>query len=589
MTKRRHPFRIPSWIFSVAFLFLFTPHSPAQQTPAPSGSSPNSSSGHPHGQQEGIYLVFPFESISTSPKYDWIGEGLEELTIQRLSSAGQQVYSHSGRLNEMDRYGLPAGANLSHATMLHIAEELDADFVIFGKFSSDGKNLTVQARVLRVDYETLLPTLQESGPLESLMDVHTRLVWHILGTNDHAYPMNLAEFTKLQRILRLDAFEQYIRGLVANEDEIRLRDLKEAARLEPDWPEPAFALGEFYFAKNDCASAMPWFARVPPSHDRSVEAVFATGVCYLQMNRPQRAEDVFASLQKGLQHSMVSGADLPEILNNLALARARAGNTAAAQTALARAADIDPDEDNYPFNHGLLSLEQKDFAAAATHFREAFHREPDSAEDLAFLIYALDKAAKKSEADGERENAVQAFGPNGLPLLKVDGKTDSLARYQRVKRELDITSLRLELQDPNAQQAENSVLATEKDSSAAHIRRGRQLLSAGRLDTAEQEFRAALVIDPHDASAHRELADVYRRRGKLDDAVHELQQSLAARDSAATHTTLARIFLEQKKPELARAEAEKAVKLAPNYAEAKAMLDHLGKRGSAGVATGVAK
>jgi Tfp pilus assembly protein PilF len=111
----------------------------------------------------------------------------------------------------------------------------------------------------------------------------------------------------------------------------------------------------------------------------------------------------------------------------------------------------------------------------------------------------------------------------------------------------------------------------------------------GRLDTAEQEFRSALVIDPHDASAHRELADVYRRRGKLDDAVHELQQSLAARDSAATHTTLARIFLEQKKPDLARAEAEKAVKLAPNYAEAKAMLDHLGKRGSAGVATGVAK
>jgi Tfp pilus assembly protein PilF len=182
---------------------------------------------------------------------------------------------------------------------------------------------------------------------------------------------------------------------------------------------------------------------------------------------------------------------------------------------------------------------------------------------------------------------VQAFGPNGLPLLKVDAKTDSLAKYQRVKRELDITSLRLEIQDPNAQHAENSVLATEKDSSAAHIRRGRQLMGAGRLDAAEQEFRAALAVDPHDASAHRELADVYRGHGKLDDAVHELQQSLAARDSAATRTTLARVYLEQKKPELARAEVEKAVKLAPNYAEAKALLEHMGK--SSPPATGVAK
>lgn len=578
MNKRQHLVRNPSWIFSLTLLFFLLTPVRAQQ----SASSPLPALTHPPGQQEGIYLVFPFESVSTSPRYEWIGEGLEELTIQRLSSAGQQVYSHAGRLNEMDRYGLPAGANLSHATMMRIAEELDADFVIFGRFISDGKNLTVDARVLRVDYDRLLPAVRESGPLDSLMDIHTRLVWRILAANDHAYPMNMAEFAKLQRPLRLDAFEQYIRGLVANEDEYRLRDLREAARLEPEWPEPAFALGEFYFAKNDCASAMTWFARVPPSHDRSVEAIFATGVCYLQMNQPQRAEDVFTTLQKGLQHNMVSGADLPEILNNLALAHARGGNVAAAQTALARAADIDPDEDDYPFNHGLLSLEQKDFNAAGNYFREAFRREPDNAEDLAFLIYALDRAGKKSEADGERENAAQGFGTNGLPVLKIDAKADSLAKYQRVKRELDITSLRLELQDPNAQHAENTVLAAEKDSPAAHIRRGRQLVGGGQLDAAEKEFHAALLVDPHDASAHRELADVYRRRGKLDDAVHELQQSLAARDSAATRTTLARVYLELKKPELARAEAEKAVKLAPNYAEAKALLAHMGS-GSAGV------
>ena len=47
------------------------------------------------------------------------------------------------------------------------------------------------------------------------------------------------------------------------------------------------------------------------------------------------------------------------------------------------------------------------------------------------------------------------------------------------------------------------------------------------------------------------------------------------RDSAAVRTTLARIYLEQKKPDLARAEVEKAVKLAPNYADAKELLEHL--------------
>ncbi|MGB9431460.1 MAG: tetratricopeptide repeat protein, partial [Candidatus Acidiferrum sp.] len=64
---------------------------------------------------------------------------------------------------------------------------------------------------------------------------------------------------------------------------------------------------------------------------------------------------------------------------------------------------------------------------------------------------------------------------------------------------------------------------------------------------------------------------------KLDDAVRELQLSLDARDSAAVRTTLARIYLEQKKFDLARVEAEKAIKLAPNYPEAKELLDRLGK------------
>ena len=61
----------------------------------------------------------------------------------------------------------------------------------------------------------------------------------------------------------------------------------------------------------------------------------------------------------------------------------------------------------------------------------------------------------------------------------------------------------------------------------------------------------------------------------MDDAVKELQASLDARDSAVVRTMLAKIYLEQKKPDLARAEVQKALKLAPNYAEAKQLLEHL--------------
>ena len=516
--------------------------------------------------------MFPFENAGASPRLEWLSEGLEELTIQRLSAVGEQVYSHAGRLAELERNGLLRSSKLSRATMLHIGEDLDADFVVFGRFTASGNSLTIESRILKVNPARLLPVLREAGTLDSLMDLHSRLVWRMLSGNDHNYSQSLAEFIKRQRPLRLDAFEHFIRGLLASEDDARLRELREAARLEPEWPEPDFALGEVYFARRDCDSALPWYARVPKTHNHYVEAVFATGVCQLLLGQPDRAEEVFTSLQEALKNSMVSGADLPEILNDLAIARARQGKTPAALTDLRRAAELDPDEDDYPFNLGLLALQNDDAAAAADYFREAAERAPDNPEDRALLILSLEKAEKKTEADQERETSNETFGPNGLPAIRLVAKNEALARLNRIKTELDVTALRTEIESAGTR---SSDAASSIDAAVAHLRRGRQELSTGNADAAEKEFRAVLAADPTSPAAHRGLAEIDRRQGKMDDAVKELQESLQARDSAVVRTTLAKIYLEQKKPDLARAEVEKALKLAPNYAEAKQLLDHL--------------
>src|SRR6202035_6144907 len=128
------------------------------------------------------------------------------------------------------------------------------------------------------------------------------------------------------------------------------------------------------------------------SHDRYLEALFSIGVCRLTMNQPDQAEEAFAALQTLLRSSSTPGVDFPEVLNNLAMAKARQNKFPAAQDDLRRASALDPDEDDYPFNLGLIAMQQGDFNAAAAQFREASHREPDIAENRALLIAALDKA-----------------------------------------------------------------------------------------------------------------------------------------------------------------------------------------------------
>jgi len=539
-----------------------------------SGTSAGSATTNKGESLHGIYLVFPFQNSGPSSRLDWLSEGLEELTIQSLSSAGEQVYSHSWRLGELERYGIPTTAKLSRATMLHVAEDLDADFVVFGSFNYDGKNLTIDSRLLRVNPAALLPSLHESGPLETVMELHTRLMWRMLSENDHSYPLSLTEFSQMHKAVRLDAFEHYIRGLIANEDETRVRELREAVRLEPEWVEPNYALGEAYFTKRDCASALSSYAKVPKTHDRYLEALFSIGVCRLTMNQPDQAEEAFATLQILLRSSSAPGVDFPEVLNNLAIAKARQNKFPAAQEDLKRASALDPDEDDYPFNLGLIAMRQGDFNGAAVQFREASHREPDIPEDRSLLVAALEKAGKQEEADQERNAALEAFGPSGVTTTHLDAKSDSLTHIERVTTEIDPETLRFEMESAEAR-ASTGGPQDGRDTPATHLRRARQDLSGGQLDAAEREYHVTLATDKGNAAAHLGLGEIARRQGRLEDAVKELQLSLEARDSAVVRTTLARVYLEQKKTVLARIEVEHALKLAPNYAEAKQLLEYL--------------
>ena len=539
-----------------------------------SGTASGTASTGKNNSSHGIYLVFPFQNSGPASRLDWLSEGLEELTIQGLSSAGEQVYSHSWRLGELERYGIPATAKLSRATMLHVAEDLDADYVVFGSFNYDGKDLTIDSRLLRVNPAALLPPLHESGPLETVMDLHTRLIWRMLSENDKAYPLSLTEFSQMYKTVRLDAFEHYIRGLIANDDETRLREVREAVRLEPEWVEPNYALGEAYFTRRDCASALPWYAKVPKTHDRYLEALFSIGVCRLAMNQPDQAEEAFTTLQTLLRSSSAPGVDFPEVLNNLAIAKARQNKFPAAQEDLRRASALDPDEDDYPFNLGLIAIQQGDFNGAAALFREASHREPDIPEDRTLLVAALEKAGKQEEADQERNAALEAFGPNGVTTAHLDSKSDSLTHFERVATEIDPETLRFEMESAEARAA-TSGTPDARDTPAEHLRRARQALSGGQLDAAEREYHVTLASDKGNAAAHLGLAEIARRQGRLDDSVKELLLSLEARDSAVVRITLARVYREQKKPALARAEVERALKLAPNYAEAKQLLEHL--------------
>jgi tetratricopeptide (TPR) repeat protein len=220
--------------------------------------------------------------------------------------------------------------------------------------------------------------------------------------------------------------------------------LREAARLEPAWDRPAFELGQIYFARRECESALPWLSRVPPNRPGGLEAGFKTGICHLLGNDLARAEAAFAALAQRLPN-------LPELHNNLGVARLRQGrwNEAAAEFEHARA--LDSESPDYWLNLGLARMAVKQPSAAVAPLRQALALHPADNDARSLLISALESLGRASEAA-----AVAGDAPSGNRdrlSTAVPQEPFALARLARVAMEIDLAAARPEAISPASETA----------------------------------------------------------------------------------------------------------------------------------------
>jgi tetratricopeptide (TPR) repeat protein len=402
-------------------------------------------------------LIFPFHNDSKMANLDWLGEGLSELTEERLEDRSVNVLSREDRMAVLEHMGLPDSARFSHAMMVKIAGEADADVIVYGRFESEGQMATLEARVLRLSPASLSPEMKETSLMQELPRAHARLTAQILcALGRKLCPAQGASrdessFFEPPPTLRLDALENFIRGLTASQDEERLRLLRESARLESGWDRPAFELGQIYFDRHDCDSALVWYSRVPPNRPEGPIASFATGVCHLARNDAARAEAAFSGLlaratrKPGEKDALL---ELPEAHNNLGVAEMRVGKWPEAQAEFERAAALEPDEADYWVNVALTRLIQKTAATAVSPLEHARKIDPDDKEARALLIATLESLGQTQEAAGIRAEVADDSGKEAVPNLQDPA---ALARLARVVRNLDRALLRPVSEAPERQ------------------------------------------------------------------------------------------------------------------------------------------
>ena len=478
-------------------------------------------------------VVIPFENTSPTPGLEWLGESFPETFNEQLNSPVLYVASRDERLRAYDRQGVPAGVHASRATLYRIAEQMDVDYAVLGSYRYDGTRLTATAQLLDMRSQKLLPPVTESAPLADFGTLQSALAWDLLRSIRTDFSVPKDRYIASVSAIRLDALENYVRGMLATTAEEKVQYYREAVRLSPDYAKAWLELGKTYYAQRAYEPAIAALAHVPQSSPVAREANFYLGLAAYAHGDFAKSESAFEFVAARLP--------LAEVYNNLGVVAARRGHNSKTITDyFERAIQDDPSDADYHFNLAVALMRTGDRAGAARELHATLDHRPNDAEATVLL---------------------DSLSPS--PGTVVPSSVTSKTPAERIKRNYEETAFRQMTMQMESWAEQQFARSDPRTHARYHLELGKELMAHGFTSEAETEFRHAAAVDPSSAAPLTALAEDYDARGDAHEARAEAEAALRIRESADAYLILARLDLRENRMEAAAQNINRALQLEP--------------------------
>ena len=510
---------------------------------------------------EGRTLVMPFENVTREPRIFWLGEAAAVLLTDDLAALGASAITRTERQEAFERLQVPPVATLTDATVIRIGQIVGADQVVTGSLQLEGDDLVVHARRLELESGRLRSDVTERGPLADVYATFERVARRIMPASSRTTAGVAPERPPVA------AFENYIKGVLAETPATGINYLHAALALQPSYDRARLALWDIYTDQGEYDHALAAVVPVAASSPLARDARFLAGLSQLELKRYDQAFATFKALADAHPDAAV--------LNNLGLVQLRRGatpETGQATYFFNQAADTEPADADYQFNLGYAYWSGKDPQATVYWLREAVRRRPTDGEAHFILAVALSATGSGAEAAREKELAFRlssAFAdwerrPASDPIPK---------GLERVKTQIELPHTReLDARISTVTQRDQQELAD------FYLESGRRLFDRENDREASAELKRALYLSPYLAEAHLLLGRIHLRNGRVNEAIDALKISLWSRETAAAHAVLGEAYRQSGDITNARSEADRALALDPASSDAKALLARLDAR-----------
>jgi len=514
-----------------------------------------------------ILLVLPFDNRTGQPSLDWIREASAEILSSRLASAGFAPMSRADRIYALDHLGLPQGFHPSRASSIKLAETLDADSIIVGSYLTDGSGIVAEAQIVDVPHLRMSQPVTARGEMRQMNAVFDSLAWKLAREIDPGFKVTQDTFVAAGAGLRLDAFEQYIRGITEPDQQERLRHLNQAVLLSPKFTPAWMALGREDYASQQYEQAAEAFSKAEANDagtDEALKAGFYRGLSLLFSGNYAGAEEAFAGVARVLP--------LAEVLNNQGVALARGGKDGIPY--FRQAVDADPSAADYHFNLAVSLKRHGDNAEALTELAQCLRLRPNDGE-----AQAVEKTwtSPRPTATGPVKTPVaKPVAGSGEAEEEAEAKADPLERIQRSFDEVAFRQAALMLDQVHSAR-QNALPPLERAQELSS--QAKEYLDHGLLLEAERLYQAAVAANPKLAAAHAGLAEVHERSGDAQAARKEAVKSLELLPSVDAYLVLVRLDLAANHLYEAKQNVAAALQIDPNSKPALELQRQIGVKG----------
>src|SRR3954465_194459 len=186
---------------------------------------------------DGRVLVVPFDNRQHDPTVYWLSEASAGLLADELQARGVGAITRVERVRAFEQLHLPLSASLSRATLIKVGELVGASEVIVGSYTLERDTLKVNAHTIRIDVGRLQPDVVEQAPLNGLFPMFDALAGRLA-------PETRAPSGGRPARPPLGAFENYIKGLIAESPAAQATFLETAVRLFAGYDRAELALWE---------------------------------------------------------------------------------------------------------------------------------------------------------------------------------------------------------------------------------------------------------------------------------------------------------------------------------------------------------